>query len=210
MIRSRRSQVSQFRLLQHSPVVEFSHVNDSENELQYLKISPYDHHSSSSINWTSRFLATSVNFVERSETKACDEVSMNLAYDSYVSANFEEQMDFGENETKQPEYEEALENFFFSSGVIPDSFVLSLGRWNVNQDDSDCEYDSSTFRIEEQSFDASTSMNVDIDVDYSSESVEFQSWNTSIGLDIDIEREARSRSVDEDIPSEFYSPNGLC
>ncbi|KAI3764852.1 hypothetical protein L2E82_14869 [Cichorium intybus] len=68
--------------------------------------------------------------LERSETKACDEVSMNLAYDLYVSANFEEQMDFGENETKQPEYEEALENFFCSSGVIPDSFVLSSGRWN--------------------------------------------------------------------------------
>ncbi|KAI3750420.1 hypothetical protein L2E82_21055 [Cichorium intybus] len=109
--------------------------NDSENELQYLKISPYDHHSTSSVNWTGRFLATSVTSVERSETKACDDESMNPAYDLYVSANFEEhQMDFGENETKQPEDEESLESFFCSSGVIPDNFVLSSGRWNVNQD----------------------------------------------------------------------------
>lgn len=64
----------------------------------------------------------------------------------------------------------------------------------IDQRTAICEYDSSTFRIEEHSFDASTPMNVDIDVDYSSESVEVQSRNTSIDSDIHIERESRSTS----------------
>ncbi|CAI9301483.1 unnamed protein product [Lactuca saligna] len=105
--------------------------NDSENELPYLKISPYDHHSSSSVNWSGRVFDTSVNSVDRSETKSFDEAS----YDFYMSQNFEEEeLDCGENETKQMEDEEALENFFCSNDVIPDNFVLSSGRWNVNQD----------------------------------------------------------------------------
>lgn len=107
----------------------------NENEHQYLKISPYDHHSTSSVNWSGRFFDTSVNSVDRLETKTFNEVSMNPNYDSYASPNFEEQeLDFGENEIKQPKDEESLDDFFCPNGVIPDNFVLSSGRWNLNQD----------------------------------------------------------------------------
>ncbi|KAJ9545461.1 hypothetical protein OSB04_025168 [Centaurea solstitialis] len=110
-------------------------VVDSENELRYLKICPPDQNSSASVNWD----------LDRSEAKACDKISMNPAYHLYESPSFEEdQMDcgimdefdsseYGNGGTKTLE-DESLEDFFGSNGVIPDNFILSSGRWDVNQD----------------------------------------------------------------------------
>ncbi|KVH94837.1 protein FAR-RED ELONGATED HYPOCOTYL 1-like [Cynara cardunculus var. scolymus] len=113
---------------------------DSKNELHYLKICPPDQNSDASVNWGSRFFDSSVNYLDRSETKACDENFMNPAYNVYESPSFEEQqMDCGNiDEFDSSEYKNGgtkpLDDLFCSDGVIPDNFVLSSGRWNVNQD----------------------------------------------------------------------------
>lgn len=119
---------------------------DSKNELlHYLKICPPNQNSSASVNWGTRFFDSSVNYVDRLEMKACDEISMNPAYNLYESPSFEEQqMDCGnidefdsseyKNGGPKPLEDEPLEDLFCSNGVISDNFVLSSGRWNLNQD----------------------------------------------------------------------------
>ncbi|KAI3677514.1 hypothetical protein L6452_36778 [Arctium lappa] len=119
---------------------------DFKNDLlHYLKISPPDQNSSASVNRGTRLFDSSVDYLDSLEMKACDEISMNPAYNLYESPSFEdEQMDCGNiDESDSSEYknggtkpleDEAPEDLFGSNGVIPDNFILSSGRWNVNQD----------------------------------------------------------------------------